>query len=222
MKQNLWAAVLAVSGAVSAQAALYPSGTLDAPIPEIGGSVDLYSTSINVSGSPTSITDVNVILNISGGYNPDLYGYLVYNGTTVVLVNRINVRTATPFGLSGAGMNVTLSDGATDIHNAGAGVLNSTYSPDGRAISPLSSGVTFDGASRQNSGNPLGLYDGMNPNGTWTLYFGDFSGGEVSMLNSWSLDISAVPEPATVALTIFAVLFGGVQFLRWRRGRAVR
>jgi hypothetical protein len=45
-------------------------------------------------------------------------------------------------------------------------------------------------------GNPLGLYDGKNPNGIWTLYLMDGVGGEEqSTLVDWSLDITAVPEP---------------------------
>jgi hypothetical protein len=47
----------------------------------------------------------------------------------------------------------------------------------------------------------------MNPNGTWTLFIADLSGGEQSTLVSWSLDITAVPEPVNVALGIFAGVF---------------
>src|SRR5437763_417757 len=39
-------------------------------------------------GTTTEITDVNVRLNISGGYNGDLYGYLVHSSGFAVLLNR--------------------------------------------------------------------------------------------------------------------------------------
>jgi subtilisin-like proprotein convertase family protein len=221
MKRNLTALIIALSSAVTASATLYSSSP-DYNIPDDGS---LQSFSITVSGNPeTSITDVNVTLNISGGFNSDLYGYLVFdNGTagnhaddrTVVLLNRIGITGSNPYGASGEGMNVTLSDGATDIHSAGDGVLANTWAPDGRAISPLSTGAQFDAASRQNGSEPLGLFDGLNPNGTWTLFLADMSGGETSTLVSWGLDIEAVPEPTTWALVIFAGLAGTVKLGRW-------
>jgi hypothetical protein len=49
-------------------------------------------------------------------------------------------------------------------------------------------------------------YDGLNPNGTWTLFLAnEASGGDPSMLVSWSLSIDAVPEPTNIALGIFGV-----------------
>jgi len=103
------------------------------------------------------------------------------------------------------------------IHGAGGGILSGPYAPDGRAISPLSSGATFDAASRQNGGSPLGLYNGMDPNGVWTLYFGDFSGGDTSTLVSWSLDVTPVPEPTTWGMIIFGIVFGGVMIGKYLR-----
>jgi subtilisin-like proprotein convertase family protein len=46
----------------------------------------------------------------------------------------------------------------------------------------------------------------QNPNNTWTLFFADTSPGGNTTLNSWSLDINAVPEPITMALPIFGAL----------------
>src|SRR5690242_4320481 len=36
-----------------------------------------------------NITDVNVVLNVSGGYNGDLYAYLVHGSGFAVLLNRV-------------------------------------------------------------------------------------------------------------------------------------
>ena len=50
-----------------------------------------------------------------------------------------------------------------------------------------------------------------NGNGNWTLYLADVSGGDVSTLNSWALEIAAVPEPPSWLEAAVAVLFlGGV------------
>jgi hypothetical protein len=65
------------------------------------------------------------------------------------------------------------------------------------------------------------VFGGTNPNGTWSLYIVDDapnSGGETGSITSWSLDITAVPEPSTWALLITgtaALPF----FLRRRRAR---
>jgi len=50
-----------------------------------------------------------------------------------------------------------------------------------------------------------------NPNETWTLFFADTSPGIENSLVSWSLDITAVPEPMEWALIIFFGLFAGLR-----------
>jgi hypothetical protein len=158
-----------------------------------------------------SITDLTVTLNISGGYNGDLYGYLSYNGTMVVLLNRIGVGTTgglNAYGNNTSGMTVTFSDasGGGDIH-AQTGALGSSYQADRRAISPLGAATTFNAAG---SGSALSAFNTMDPNGTWTLFLADVSGGGGNAtLVGWGLDITAVPEPATWALLIFGAVAGG-------------
>lgn len=45
-------------------------------------------------------------------------------------------------------------------------------------------------------------FNGQNPNDTWTLFFADTVAGDQTTLNGWNLDITAVPEPASMALAI--------------------
>jgi hypothetical protein len=172
-----------------------------------------------------SISSVTVRLNISGGFNGDLYGYLSYNGVLVPLVNRVGVGSGNASGYSDAGFNVTLSSalGNTDIHHYGAsptlngsGQVIGTYAPDGRVISPTSGAASFDAAGSTG----LGAFNGMNPNGTWDLVFFDTSGGGgTSHLISYELDITAVPETVNVALAGFGGLFALVGALRTQRFR---
>ena len=63
--------------------------------------------------------------------------------------------------------------------------------------------VTFSGAA----GTPGAGFNGLDPNNTWGLVLWDnsTSGIENGLVN-WSLDITAVPEPVTVALAVFGAL----------------
>jgi hypothetical protein len=61
--------------------------------------------------------------------------------------------------------------------------------------------VTWTGAS----GTPGTGFTGLNPNDTWALVLFDHSNSGIENgLVSWTLNITAVPEPVTVALGIFA------------------
>jgi hypothetical protein len=161
------------------------------------------SSTFNASGLGSVITDVNVTFTVSGGYNGDLYAYLSYNGTLVPLLNRVGTTLGSPiqqvFGFSTAGFsNVMLDSQATsgNIHNVAIPGSAPTFS------------YTPDGGS-------LNSYNGLNPNGNWTIFFADMASGGgsgPSSLVTWSLDITAVPEPVNVALGIFGGLavLGGV------------
>jgi len=198
---SLGVAVGLIVSAGVAQATLYSynftgATTINALIPD--GNLAGYVNTLNVSGTGNNdIRDVNVYLNISGGYNGDLYGYLVSpNGQMALLLNRIGPGA---FGNNGAGMTVTLDDSATvgngglgDIQNVGGGgFVSGTYQPAGAANNL----AAFNGA-------------GNYANGTWTLFLADMSTGGQSTLVSWGLQINVVPEPATWALIIFASLTG--------------
>ena len=142
--QKLGPAVLALALCASAHGALYP---VNAPIPD--GSIIGLTDSHTVSGLGPVITDIQVTLNISGGYNGDLYGYLrLNNSPLVVLVNRVGMTSGNPDGYLDGGMSVTLTASATapDIHfyqNANpvynsSGQVTGTYQADGRT-DPLGS-----------------------------------------------------------------------------------
>ena len=68
--------------------------------------------------------------------------------------------------------------------------------------------VTFSGAP----------FNGLDPNNTWALVLWDNNtSGIENGLVSWSLDITALPEPVTVALLVFAGVFLVVILARSRR-----
>lgn len=195
------------AGSAGAAVVLDQNWTVGGAIPE-GNPVGM-ATSQTLSGlSDGAITDVAVRLNLSGGYNGGLYGYLVLQDAqgrtaTEILLNEVGTSPANPFGSAGSGFNVTLSDSGSangSIHNA-AGNPTGLWQPD--------SGATLDGT-----------FGGMTANGTWTLFLADkFDGGGVTTLDSWGLTISAtaVPEPSVTGLAcgmaaLFA--FGGMRLRR--------
>jgi subtilisin-like proprotein convertase family protein len=182
--------------AFSSQGAIYtPSQSPNALIPD--GNASGISFTMNLSGLQGPIQNLNINLNISGGYNGDLYAYIRHGDSFCVLLNRVGTSGSDPFGYGDTGFNVTLDQHAgqsVDIHNyqdvAGninlSGQLTGTWRPDG---------------------GDLSVFNGMNANGDWTIFFADLSSGEQSTLVSWGLEITTVPEPITWALAIFTGLF---------------
>lgn len=160
----------------------------------------------------TQIIDVNVSLNIAGGFNGDLYAYLSHDGGFSVLLNRVGRPDGFGFGYTDAGLNISLDDAAAlgDIHTYQSTVgfvalisNGSAWSPDGRNVNPL---TTLDTHPRTHL---LSQMNGLNPNGDWTLFVADLSSGEQATVVSWGLDITTapvVPEPSSLALEILGAL----------------
>jgi subtilisin-like proprotein convertase family protein len=207
-----WLLALSVGGLAKGNALAYSTSVnnLSATIPD--GDPNGYQNSFALSGLGGPVTHVSVTLNISGGFNGDLYAYLLHNHTNAILLNRVGLSSSSSvgypdagFGLDAATNSFTLDDlAAHDVHAYrtfpyalnGSGQLTGVWQPDGRAIDPTSAGSAFDTATRS---NPLGVFNGMDPNGLWSLYIADLSPGGVSTLNGWGLTIS-VPEPRSTVL----------------------
>jgi len=159
-----------------------------------------------------------VTLNISGGYNGDLYAYLVApNGTLTMLMNQSS-------GLTGSGMSsVTLTSyvlagNQIQVTGAAGGDQTLTASSAGNIQSANDSGSALTG-TYQPIGNLLyqSVYSaqhtgptGPNANGDWTLYIADMTpdegGNGNHTLTSWTLDLAVVPEPVTMALGLFTAM----------------
>jgi subtilisin-like proprotein convertase family protein len=192
---------------------LSASTTVNTAIPD-ANPVGLTST-INVSGMYSGITSLTLTLDITGGFNGDLYAYLLSpDNTMVVLLNRVGMESSNPFGYSDAGFNITLQAAGYNIHdyqNYGpsysGGQLIGSWMPDMRTIDPQSDPSAFDAAP---TGNNFTSYYGSDPNGVWTLFVSDLSGENQSTLASWGLTIVTVPEPRT-----WTLLGGGLSALLW-------
>ena len=196
---TLMAALLLAEGGARAAVCNIPFTGVNTAIPD-GNPVGLTIDGI-VSGHPSGMTvgGLTVSLNISGGYNANLYAYLESpNKKLVALMNQPGVSEDNSFGASGAGMNITLLDGASSSiqSETSGGVLSGSYSAMGN----------------------LSDFNGSAVDGTWTLYFADLvNGGGESKLVDWSLNITAVPEPANVGLfAVLALLVIEMGRARWR------
>lgn len=153
---------------------------------------------ITLGSTIQSITDVQLTLDVgptgSGAlpFNGDYYAYLTHGSGMAVLLNRVGVTAANPFGYGGTGFDVTFSDAGADIHNYqsgsyslnGGGQLTGTWGPDGRAASPF----TVLDTSPQTA--LLSSFDGGSAGGVWTLFIADTSPLGIGNLESWSLQVT--------------------------------
>jgi subtilisin-like proprotein convertase family protein len=218
MKNQLFAVGLMVALAGGAEASVdYYNGT-GAWITD-GSKAGITQTIISTDAG--TINNVSVLLNISGGYNGDLYGYLVYNDgsstKTEVLLDRIGGGNSAASG-SGFGTGAATSSfselqsyGIRLVDGAGSGIAT---------VSPGSGQFVAVGDYTPDSATTFAsTFSGMNASGTWTLFLSDLSAGDQSRLVSWglSLDVNPIPEPTTWAAIIFGAMFTSAQIVRKRR-----
>ncbi len=160
------------------------------------------------------IESVTMQLEIDGGWNGDLYGYLVHDGQLAVLVNRPGRTAADANGFGSSGMNVTFSDlAAGDIHLTlpDSGVPTGFFQPDGRTTDPLAV-LNTDARTAL-----LSVFTNGDPTGTWTLFLADQGAGDTATLKSWSLSVTAVPEPSVAIMGGLAVMALALARRRARR-----
>jgi len=200
MNRTLLFGAATLLGAMAAHATIYStnwnSGFANGgmvPDNHLSGWTDTRTVNTMPAGT---LTAVAVDLDISGGWNGDLYAYLVHDSGFCVLLDQIG---SGPYGDGHAGMTVTLVDSGTafgatlgDIGTyAGAGNPTGQWNPD-------------------NTSGSLGSFLSTSPNGTWSLFIADKSGGGLSTVQNWGLqmDIVAVPEVETWIAAALAGAFG--------------
>jgi len=171
-----------------------------------------WASTINLSGEQyagLTVQSVSVNFTIAGGFNGDLYGYLVHDtGGFVVLLDRVGSN-GNPYGFSNSGFDdVTLASAGSSISSPGAG--GASYS----STAAVSSGTY------QAQGNTFNSFTGSDVSGAWTLFFADRSSGDISQVTGWTLEINAVPEPTTWAMIFFGAVFAGQRVWVWRKRTA--
>ena len=184
--------------------------------PSVPGKASLYPSNISVSGLTGTLSDVNVVLkNVSHPFDGDLAFLLVGpGGGTLVLVSDAGTAGIT---------NVTLTvddSAASQLSASGAwGAANSSVSakptdyneavilpnqPADSYPSPAPSPVNHP--ANTGSATLASVFNGINPNGTWSLYAIDDGCGDTgSVAGGWSLDISTASAAATTTSVMSSV-----------------
>jgi hypothetical protein len=91
-----------------------------------------------------------------------------------------------------SGFNVTLVEGIGNPIQTVAGTA----------------GAVLSGTTSFTANQDLSAFGNTDPNGAWTIFFADLNPGDTATLTSFSLDITAVPEPINMALGIFGGVMG--------------
>jgi subtilisin-like proprotein convertase family protein len=184
---------------------------------------------LQVSGVSGVIGNVTLTLDITGGYNGDLYAYLAGpSGGFAVLLNRTGVSATSGGGYGDTGFSVTFDDSGSnpDVHfyqnNTpafnGNGQLTGTWGSDGENINPQSPQASFTGTPTAT----LTSFDGDSANGQWTLFLADLAAGNQSTIVSWSVNIAtAVPEPQTWVLGAMGLVLLAAGKLRGRKQKLI-
>lgn len=171
-------------------------------IPDNNSSGVVSTKSVEVEMA--TIDTVTVILEIAGGWNGDYYAYLQHSTGFSVLLNRPGRTLARPAGSGSSGMDITIDDEAAgEMHVVSAsGTITGTWRPDARNVDP---GVVLDTTARTAT---LGSFNGLDPNGSWTLYVADVAAGDQGTLTRWGIEITGqtVPEPSVPALFLGALM----------------
>ncbi len=168
-----------------------------------------------LSGFDPKIDYIEAYLKLSGdpdAFSGDYYVTLIGpNGGFSVLLNRAGRTLSAPLGYGDNGFDITFSVGAPDVHlyqnNSsvfdGQFRLTGTWNADGRNVDP---DLVLDTDSRTAG---LDVFNGLSPNGSWTLFIADMNQNGTVTLDSWGLNINTVvPEPASTMLVIFGAGIG--------------
>lgn len=198
-------ALLLCGGVCQASTVIAHTWSVSTAVPD--NSSTGWSDTRTIVSPEGSITDVQVHLKLSGGFNGDLYAYLAHESGFAILLNRPGRSAGNPDGSFTTGIDAVFSSAADlDAHHASG--FTGTFQPDGRNVSPY---LVTDTSPRTAM---LTSFLGGDPAGDWTLFIADLSPLYQSTVLEWGIiitaDVVAIPEPGPLAgiacMLLFALL----------------
>ena len=146
------------------------------------GPASPYPSSINISGVTGTVSKVTVTFNGLSHTNPDDLDMLLVGPTGQKILLMSDAGGDTDL----SSVTFTLDDTAAQLPNATA-ITAGTYAP-----TNYGDGDTFNlPAPAGPYGDPLlANFNGLNPNGVWTLYMMDDADGDAGALPNWALNIT--------------------------------
>jgi len=149
-------------------------------LPAPGGAGTPATNVQTVSGLTGNITDLNVDLKVTHTWVGDLQVDITHLGTTVRVVDLMGQATISGGGCGSNDLDIILDDEGT-----GGPIDAQCNATAPAAVSPPS--FTPD--------NPLSAFDGVNPNGDWTITIVDTFQADVGTLTGWSLHFQNGASP---------------------------
>jgi hypothetical protein len=189
-------ASVGIASAANADVASFSNVT---PITIQFGAASVYPSNILVSGIVGTVTDINVTL--TGFTHPYVYDVDILlvgpTGANIIPMSDIGV-----FGTTASNANITLDDQGVAFPGGAGAIPSGNYIPTNNgagdpfaAPAPAPSGLTA-----------LSTFNGLDPNGTWSLYvMDDFTTDDGSISGGWSIQITYTPVPAPGAMALLGL-----------------
>ena len=152
-----------------------------------GGGLGAQATSIqNVAGVTGNITDLNLEVQINHTFVGDLVVAIEHLGASVTVIDLMGHAALDCGGCAEPNINVTLDDEGT-----GGAIEDQCVAGGPAAQSP----------PNFTPNSSLSAFDGMNPNGAWTIKVQDGCGVDVGTLVRWSLKFASATSPCAPSCT---------------------
>lgn len=184
MKKCLAMVAIVALAATGANGQIYNNAT-DVAIPD----TPAVSSSIVISDFVGSITDVNVCMALNHTFDGDLDIVLAGPGGLVQHLTSDNGSSGDNYGNASTG---------TYFDDEGATAITTGTAPFAGRFSPETTAQAMTSGAPSATAGSLSRWDGMNANGTWTLWIDDDAGGDTGTLRHWSLIFNDTGSPGTV------------------------
>ena len=171
-----------------------------------------YPSTIVVSGLSGTVSDINVTINGLNTARPrDIDILLVGPGgqALTLMADTGDLNSTSP------GVNITFDDSAASLLPELTAITSGTYKPTDYFFSatdrddfPAPAPSTVNDPAPTGSATLASVFNGINPNGTWSLYIIDDSqgGGNSSITGGWSIDITTAGGIAATSTSIVSNL----------------